>query len=249
MLITENSIQHSEKNLNQKTKIYMAMSAVLTVAAVTAFAVDTSVNSATQTKNGGANGVGLSKNEEVVKPAVPSASTIQNSGPKESLLSQIGTPALPQAAPSTTSSSLQVTTSSQSPSPPPPSWGGPTLGDLEKLRSENAMLAEQLKNAELKKKIGEQGGVANSPDANRSTGSLATKAPSGPRVVMIAGGEGNYRANLMLPNGQSMTAMVGSSVPGYGVVNAITPNEILFKSKKSIPLITNGANADYVMSQ
>lgn len=146
------------------------------------------------------------------------------------------------------------------PPPPPPApsgpvaWSGPTFGDLEKLRSENAMLGEQLKNAELKNKIAGQGGSntfsPNGNNQNSANSGGVSKLPSGPRVVMIAGGENNYRANILLSNGQSITASVGSSVPGYGPVSAITSSEVLFgvgKSKRSIALVTNGADSDFVM--
>lgn len=219
--------------MNQKIKIGIAISGLLTIASLTAFGVDANMNGSS-----GAKAVGLSKNEEMVKIAV----SPQNRTPQVGEVPLAGS-LTPTATPAPQANSTVL---------PPAVWNGPTLGDLEKLRSENAMLAEQLKNAELKKKIGEQGGLANSTDANRPSGSLTAKASSGPRVVMIAGGEGNYRANLILPNGQTMTASVGTVVSGFGAVSAITPDAIMFgsgKSKRSLSLVTNGANADYVMGQ
>lgn len=135
-----------------------------------------------------------------------------------------------------------------------PSWGGPTLADLEKLRSENAMLTEQFKNAELKNKIAGQGGLGNAILTSTQSGphlSIANRAPNGPVVMMIAGAENQYRANMGLINGQTITVSVGSLVPGHGVVSAITPNAVILgsgKSKRSLPLIGNGANADFVMA-
>lgn len=228
--------------MNQKTKIGIAISALLTITSLTAFGIDASMSGPSPAKAVGSNLVGLSKNEEIVKAAVPSTAPTLNRSPRAGEVPLASSSLTPAATPAPQANSAVL---------PPAAWSGPTLGDLEKLRSENAMLAEQLKNAELKKKIGEQGGVANSSDANRPSGSMGAKAPSGPRVVMIAGGEGNYRANLMLPNGQSMTASVGTAVPGFGVVSAITPDAIMFgsgKSKRLLPLVTNGANADYVMN-
>jgi hypothetical protein len=69
---------------------------------------------------------------------------------------------------------------------------------------------------------------------------------------MIAGGENNYRANVVMPNGQTITASVGTAIAGYGAVSAITPNEVLFgsgTSKRSLPLVGNSANSDFVMGQ
>lgn len=122
--------------------------------------------------------------------------------------------------------------------PAVPKWRGPTLEDLEKLRSENALLEAQLKNAELKSKIATQGGAA--PGIS-SDGAQASNAPSsGPRVMMIAGGENNYRASVVMPSGAAISAGVGTSIPGLGVVSAITPNEVIVGrgvAKRSLQLM------------
>ena len=180
---------------------------------------------------------GLVKNEEVVKPSTQPG--------------RDGTAVVANKKPS-----AQATTNTPEVTSPqkPVDWAAPTLGDLEKMRSENAMLAEQLKNAELKEKITKVGGVpgipgTTNPNAAQTTG--ATHAAGGPRVLMIAGGENNYRANVLMPNGQTITASVGTAIAGYGAVSAITPNEVLFgsgKAKRSLPLVGNSANSDFVMA-
>lgn len=221
--------------MNAKSKITVGVGAVLTLLSITSYAADAPNFGAYQAaKDAQNNPIGLAKGEGVVKDIPPSNAAPQTvktvDAPTSGVLPPVA--ALPPAA--------------------MPSWSGPSLGDLEKIRSENAMLAEQLKNAELKKKIAEQGGLVHFSGANMPTGSAASKASAGPRVVMIAGGEGNYRANIVLATGQSMTASTGSSVPGFGVVSSITPDAVQFgsgKAKRSLPLITNGANADFVMSQ
>jgi len=191
---------------------------------------------------------GLTKNEEVVKPATQlgrdGAATVENkktSAAIDSLDVQSSTPAATNA-PHVSSPQKPV------------DWAAPTLSDLEKLRSENAMLAEQLKNAELKTKIAKEGSVPGMPGSinpNAASSSGTAHSAGGPRVLMIAGGEGNYRANISLPSGQSITATVGTNVPGIGLVSAITPDAVLFgsgKAKRSLPLVTNGANADFLMN-
>ncbi|MBU3640980.1 type IV pilus biogenesis protein PilP [Polynucleobacter sp. Fuers-14] len=192
---------------------------------------------------------GLAKNEEVVKPVAQpgrdGTATVANKKPSASTDTPDVKPSVPVA-----SNTPEVTSPQK-----PVDWAAPTLGDLEKMRSENAMLAEQLKNAELKEKITKVGGVpgipgTTNPNAAQTTG--ATHAAGGPRVLMIAGGENNYRANVLMPNGQTITASVGTVIDGYGVVSAITPNEVLFgsgKAKRSIPLVGNSANSDFVMGQ
>jgi type IV pilus biogenesis protein PilP len=176
---------------------------------------------------------GLAKNEEVVKPATQ--------------------PDQDGAGPVANKKASAVIGSPDAKSSTPADWAAPTLGDLEKLRSENAMLAEQLKNAELKTKIAKEGSVpgipgTSNPNAAQNPG--PANSARGPRVLMIAGGENNYRANVSMPNGQTITASVGTAIAGYGVVSAITPNEVLFgsgKTKRSIPLVGNSANSDFVM--
>lgn len=223
--------------MNQKTKIVTAI-VLLSLYSMRALAVD-APNFGSQQLAKDTQAQGLAKGEGVVKETSSTASaTLQNLSPKVSD---------PAVAGSGLATSSQVTSL-------PPAWPNPSFADLEKLRSENAMLAEQLKNAELKNKINAQGGspiFSGSGSAGQS-GALSNKAPSGPKVVMIAGGEGNYRANILLASGQSFTAGNGSNVPGIGVVSAITPDTVYFgsgKTRRSLSLITSGANADFVMGQ
>lgn len=122
----------------------------------------------------------------------------------------------------------------------PNEWHGPTLEDLEKLRSENALLEAQLKNAELKSKIATQGGSAfvSSSDGGQTNS-------SGPRVVMISGSENNYRASILMPSGAAIAAGVGTQIPGVGVVAGITPNEVIVgrgNTKRTLPLVNKSAD-------
>lgn len=178
---------------------------------------------------------GLAKNEEVVKTATQPGQDGVGTVANKKASAAIGSPDAKSSTPA--------------------DWAAPTLGDLEKLRSENAMLAEQLKNAELKTKIAKEGsvpGIPGAPNPNAAQSPGPTNSARGPRVLMIAGGENNYRANVSMPNGQTITASVGTVIAGYGVVSAITPNEVLFgsgKAKRSIPLVGNSANSDFVMGQ
>ena len=190
-----------------------------------------------ENKSAAANdGAGLSKNEELVKPLVVASTD--------------------KSAPIAVDGNTKQTRSNgeSKTTPTPLNWTEPTLGDLEKLRSENAMLSEQLKNAELKAKIAKEGGSIGMNGALNSRAQPGTAGGSenrGLRVLMIAGGENNYRANLLLPNGQSITASVGTSIPGYGSVTQVTPNEVILgagKAKRSLVLINSGVNSDFSMA-
>lgn len=227
--------------MNQKLKIATTAVALFACLSIGAFAADQSPGSASSPKDSLVNGAGLSKNEEIVKSPSASSSTTSQT-PK------VGDLPIAKAGGQSPPTATQALTQLQP-------WVGPSFADLEKLRSENAMLAEQLKNAELKSKINAQGGSshiggAGAPSVGNDA-AVASKTPSAPKVVMIAGAEGSYRANILLPNGQNITASTGSTVPGYGVVSDITPNAVQFgsaKAKRLLPLVTSGANADSVMA-
>lgn len=216
--------------MNPKSKIAICAIALLAVVSLKAVGADVPTFGAVQaSKDAQNNPSGLAKGEGVVKDSLVTPAPTQIQVPK------VGDATLPVTP-------IQT-----------PAWAGPTFADLEKLRSENAMLAEQLKNVELRNKITAQGGASSfsGPGVAGLSGGSANKTPSGPRVVMIAGGESNYRANILLSNGQSITASMGTNVPGFGVVSAITPDAVQFgvgKAKRSLPLVTNGANADFVMA-
>lgn len=187
--------------MNQKTKITIGSLALLGMLSVKAFGADApTFRSVVPARDAQDNVAGLSKGEQALK-VVASPVATQNPASKggETLASSAGGSPSPQSVSS------------------PNTWVGPSFADLEKLRSENALLAEQLKNAELKNKITAQGGVPNFGGSSNYLGRdnpATSKLPSSPRVVMIAGAEGNYRANILLPNGQSITASTGSTVPG-----------------------------------
>jgi type IV pilus biogenesis protein PilP len=165
---------------------------------------------------------GLTKGEEVVKastqPGRDGSAAVTNKKPAAAPDSSEVKPSAPAAANTSETSSPQK----------PTDWAAPTLGDLEKLRSENAMLAEQLKGAELKTKIAKEGSVpgilgTSNPNAVQSPG--PANSAKGPRVLMIAGGENNYRANVSMPNGQTITASVGTAHQMKCCLARVKPND------------------------
>lgn len=219
--------------MNQETKISIGSFALLAMLSVNAFSADIPTFGAMVTaKDAQSNVAGLGKGEESIKFSTTLPTTqIQLPKAGEATQANIGS-AIPDKAP----------------------WAGPSFADLEKLRSENALLAEQLKNAELKSKINAQGGSSTfigSTSLGGRDNASTRNTPNTPKVVMIAGAEGNYRANILLPDGQSITGSIGATVPGVGTISLITPNAVQFgsgKSRRSLPLITSGANADYLIT-
>jgi type IV pilus biogenesis protein PilP len=128
----------------------------------------------------------------------------------------------------------------------------PTYDELSVLRGENAILAERLKNVELRNKIEAAKGT---PPA--STGPATPVARSrtsgyvdhGARVQMVSGVAGNLSATVQLSDGGNTIARVGSRIPNVGRVKSIKTDEVLVENGKemvSIPFAVEPvSNAQY----
>lgn len=116
---------------------------------------------------------------------------------------------------------------------------------LDELRSQNAILTESLKNAELKNnlnKVGNTqtmvpslsaGGPAGMP--NNFSGTSTTMASAQAQtasVQMVSGSGSKLIAVLSLPDGGHVTVRVGSNIAGLGVVKSISRNEVVVANKK-----------------
>lgn len=150
--------------------------------------------------------------------------------------------------------------------------GVATFGQLDALRSQNAMLAEELKNAELKNKIkgggsspsnmgslpGFPGMVTQPPAVPFQSGPAAAPAPKAAAepaapafvsadVQMVSSDrEGRLVALLSLQNGRQVKARVGSTIPGVGTVQRISVDEVVVWTPKgkaiSLPFGSEPAN-------
>lgn len=110
---------------------------------------------------------------------------------------------------------------------------------LDELRSQNALLTETLKNAELKNKITN---VNKTPSGQLSPSSViaptspinayaGSAVPLSAQVQMVSGSENNLTAVISLSTGGRVTARVGSNITGLGVVKSISLNEVVVASK------------------
>jgi len=148
--------------------------------------------------------------------------------------------------------------------------GVATFGQLDELRSQNAMLEASIKNAELRSKLA--GGKSSAVPA-QGPAALLSPAPTQPasapsaamvetsgtlssvsaEVVMVASdADGRLVAVLALQNGRKVKARVGMDIPGVGVIKTITIDEVVAVGKKgklvgvpfaSEPTISFGAGA------
>jgi len=116
---------------------------------------------------------------------------------------------------------------------------------LDSLRSQNAILAETLKNKEIQSKIenldarGEASAPVTtgdfSPSSMPSASSPASVEPARPpQVQMVSGVGGALTALITLPGGGSIAARIGTRIPDTGVVKSISAHEVLVVGKSGL---------------
>lgn len=118
---------------------------------------------------------------------------------------------------------------------------------LDELRSKNAILTEELKNAELVNKLNASSsggfavpsmtaGMSNAPYAG-GRGREGSYEPSGYLVKLVSGQKDSLRAVIIAPNGGRLTVRVGSKIDGLGIIKSISINEVVAVSGKSDTMI------------
>lgn len=102
-----------------------------------------------------------------------------------------------------------------------------TFRQLDELRTRNALLAEMVKEADQKAKLGNQsgGGVPGGSPINSSRSI---------QVLAIYGLDDKLTAVVSLANGSTMKAHAGSDIPGAGRVKSISRDEVLVATKTGI---------------
>lgn len=128
-------------------------------------------------------------------------------------------------------------------------------GQLDELRSQNAVLTETLKNAELKSKLNSGAGINGSGQTSQNPGSNmaytgsaipTSVAPISAQVQMVSGTGNNLLALISLSNGGRINAQIGSNISGIGVVKSISINEVVVVSKTqtiSLPFASETSSA------
>lgn len=99
-----------------------------------------------------------------------------------------------------------------------------TFRQLDELRTRNALLAEMVKEAEQKAKLGNQ-------SSGGAQGGSATNTTRTIQVLAIYGLDDKLTAVVSLSNGSTMKAHEGSSIPGAGKVKSITRDEVIVATK------------------
>lgn len=129
-----------------------------------------------------------------------------------------------------------------------------TYGRLDALRSQNAILGEQVKQVDLKNKLNISNPVIPIGPTNGNLGGAVSKSRSkqtsnfidyAARVQLVSGVGGNMSATISLSTGGTAIARVGSKVQNLGIVKSITTNEVIVSADKetySVPFVPESAN-------
>lgn len=128
-----------------------------------------------------------------------------------------------------------------------------TFSQLDALRSQNAILEAQVKNNDLKNKL--QGGspvpalsgvpVLSNARSQASQRSQSASFDRSAKVELVSGIGTNFSAKVVMGDGSSSLAKVGSQLPGLGVVKSISANEVVTQMGKqtySIPFAQENPN-------
>lgn len=124
-------------------------------------------------------------------------------------------------------------TATAAPSKAVASPGVTTLRQLDELRSQNALLSEMVKAAELRAKLAGQSGpgeAAGTPSPRRGPvdkAPLSMQAAQGAQVLSVYGVDGKLTAVVGLRNGATVKAQEGATIPGLGSVKSISRNSVL----------------------
>ncbi len=99
-----------------------------------------------------------------------------------------------------------------------------TFRELDQWRTQNALLAEMVKNSEMKAKLGNQGASAGQSTANAATSTAF-------QVLSVEGVDNDLTALVTLANGTTHKARTGFPIPGLGKVKSITRDEVIVTTK------------------
>lgn len=136
-----------------------------------------------------------------------------------------------------------------------------TYRELDALRTQNAILTEQLRNAELRSKMSAaKGSPPSAPSASappavvqQSKQPVTVFVDRGARVQMVAGSAGQLSATIQMSEGGNVSVRIGARIPRLGLVISIKTNEVLVESGKeiwSVPFanepLSNGQSATAV---
>lgn len=103
------------------------------------------------------------------------------------------------------------------------------FGELDALRSQNALLAERVKAMELLSRLK---GTASTPaEMTMPRSRSSTSGLEGLQLIAVEGIDQDRTATVQTPTGQKVTVTAGSTLPGGAVVQHITVNGLCATAK------------------
>lgn len=128
-----------------------------------------------------------------------------------------------------------------------------TFGQLDALRSQNALLEAQVKNAELKSKLttGVSGSfipIQSVPDTGLQRTRVRTPSvifDRSAKVELVSGMGSNVAAKIAFGDGTSLLVRVGTKTSALGLVKSISANEVVTQIGKetySVPFAQENQN-------
>lgn len=172
------------------------------------------------------------------KASVTSAAAPSNSGNAKPAPAPAVAPAAPAASPTPTKAAPVVSVAppsapTQVPTTQVPATherstatntSGATFRQLDELRTQNALLTEMVKGAEMKAKLSNQGTTAG------TSGTVAATPPAF-QVLSVDGLDDELTAVVTLPNGTTFKAREGLQIAGLGKVKSITRDQVIVTTK------------------
>jgi len=148
------------------------------------------------------------------------------------------------------------TLAEDAPPPADPPASSAVFGQMDKLRSENAILMEELKNKKLRQEL-ESLNKGAAPDAGRGAGTTGSDRPVAgdqsvkpappaqtepavkpeqplPKVLLVSGMGNKLTALISLASGGRVVAGVGTPVSDVGVVRSISGQQVLVAGKHGL---------------
>lgn len=112
---------------------------------------------------------------------------------------------------------------------------GATFRQLDQLRTQNALLAEKVKAAELQAKLSNQGN-SNGIGAGAGAGvggvsAASTVGQRGVQILSIYGLDDKLTAVVSHGNGNTFKVHEGSTIPGLGKVKSVSRDEVIVATK------------------
>lgn len=135
---------------------------------------------------------------------------------------------------------IAIAAKAAEPSALPTSTGVATFGQLDELRSQNALLAEAVKGAELRAKLNGSATPAKPTPPTETRPVPARRVEPAPSIVtastaqvqMVSGVGNALVAHIAMQNGTTVPARVGTYIAGLGTVRTISINEVVVANKK-----------------